>query len=83
MKVIDADELRLSIRDDDEIDGWNFARVRAHIEEAKALETKPIVYAHWDENGRCTNCGGHAPYHAMASTYYKSPYCFECGAKMN
>ena len=36
----------------------------------------------WDENGRCTGCGGHAPYWCMALTYYKSPFCFECGADM-
>lgn len=50
---------------------------------------KPAAYVfeikqgRWDNNGRCTRCGGHAPYYAMASTYYKSPYCFECGAKMD
>ena len=42
-----------------------------------------VVHAKWDDNGRCTNCGGHAPYYSMASTYYASPYCFECGAKMD
>ena len=46
----------------------------------------PVVHAKWDANGRCTNCGGHAPFYnfySMASTYYETPYCFECGAKMD
>lgn len=43
----------------------------------------PVVHAKWDANGRCTNCGGHAPFYSMASTYYESPYCFECGAKID
>ena len=48
-----------------------------------AADVVEVVHAKWDDNGRCTNCGGHAPYYSMASTYYASPYCFECGAKMN
>ena len=32
--------------------------------------------------GRCNKCGGHAPFWAMASTYYKSDFCPDCGAKM-
>jgi hypothetical protein len=49
------------------------------VNEAPTVEQKK---GRWDENGRCTNCGGHAPYWCMASTYYKSPFCFECGADM-
>lgn len=47
-----------------------------------AADVAPVRHARWDENGRCTNCGGHAPFWCMASTYYKSPWCHECGAKM-
>jgi hypothetical protein len=36
---------------------------------------------HW-VNGCCNKCGGHAPFWAMASTYYKSDFCPHCGAKM-
>ena len=48
-----------------------------------AADVVEVLHAKWDDNGRCTNCGGHAPYYSMASTYYASPYCFECGAKMD
>ena len=48
-----------------------------------AADVVEVVHAKWDDNGRCTNCGGHAPYYSMASTYYASSYCFECGAKMD
>ena len=48
-----------------------------------AADVAPVRHARWDENGRCSNCGGHAPFWCMASTYYKSPWCQECGAKMD
>lgn len=48
-----------------------------------AADVAPVRHGRWDENGRCTLCGGHAPFWAMASTYYKSPWCHECGARMD
>ena len=33
-------------------------------------------------DGRCNKCGGRAPFWAMASTYYESDFCPNCGAKM-
>ena len=31
-------------------------------------------------DGKCNRCGTHAPYWAMASTYYCSEYCPNCGS---
>lgn len=31
-------------------------------------------------NGMCNQCGEHAPFWAMASTYYQSNFCPNCGA---
>lgn len=53
------------------------------LEDTPAADVAEVRHARWDKNGRCTLCGGHAPFWCMASTYYKSPYCFECGAKMD
>lgn len=33
-------------------------------------------------DGKCNRCGTNAPFWAMASTYYCSEYCPNCGAKM-
>ena len=33
-------------------------------------------------NGTCNQCGSHAPYWAMATTYYRSNFCPNCGADM-
>ena len=57
--------------------------VISDIKGMKAADVAPVRHARWDENGRCSNCGGHAPFWCMASTYYKSPWCQECGAKMD
>ena len=53
------------------------------INRIKAADVSPVRHGRWDKNGRCTVCGGHAPFWCMASTYYESPYCFECGARMD
>lgn len=33
-------------------------------------------------DGKCNICGTHAPFWSMASTYYCSNYCPNCGARM-
>ena len=86
-RLIDADAL-----DDvlDEIEGLRahaaftdgIMVARRELALAPTIDAEPVRHGRWDKNGRCANCGGHAPYWAMATTYYKSPYCFECGAKM-
>lgn len=63
------------------VKGIELSRQRvSHVPTADVVE---VVHAKWNDDGRCTNCGVHAPFYSMASTYYKSPYCFECGAKMD
>lgn len=58
-------------------------KFEAAILKIQAADVAPVRHARWGENGRCSNCGGHAPFWCMASTYYKSPWCQECGAKMD
>ena len=58
-------------------------------------EVKPIISCTLDEqqtaralgmkqgkwiNGYCSNCREHAPYWPMASTYYESKFCPNCGS---
>ena len=43
---------------------------------------KPTRHGRWNSNGCCSECGNHAPYWSMASTYYRPPFCQECGAEM-
>ena len=47
------------------------------------VEAKPIVHAHWNADGRCTNCGGHAPFFAYADDWFETKYCPHCGAQMD
>ena len=48
-----------------------------------AADVAPVRHGRWNADGRCTVCGGHAPFYAMSREYYKSDYCFECGARMD
>lgn len=59
------------------------AVARQNVLDMPATDVVKVRHGRWDENGRCTLCGGHAPFWAMASTYYKSPWCHECGARMD
>lgn len=36
----------------------------------------------WLTGGKCSGCGGDAPYWCLSTGYYKSAYCPSCGAKM-
>ena len=47
------------------------------------VEAKPVVHAHWNDDGRCTNCGGHAPFFAYADDWFETKYCPHCGAQMD
>ena len=49
------------------------------IDEQPTIE--PVRKGKWVD-GRCSQCGYHAPYWPMATTYYESKYCPYCGAKM-
>lgn len=59
-----------------------FKAIECFVEEIPAADVAPVVHARWNDNGRCTNCGCHAPFWCMANTYHESPFCFECGARM-
>lgn len=53
---------------------------RSVFEALSPVTTQPKT-GHWID-GKCNRCGTHAPYWAMASTYYCSKYCPNCGTKM-
>lgn len=46
-----------------------------------AQSAQPQRTSHW-VNGHYDKCNAHAPFWAMASTYYESNFCPHCGAKM-
>lgn len=55
-----------------------FNQCMDYIDSAPTIEPKQ---GEWID-GKCDQCGGHAPFWSMASTYYKSNYCPSCGARM-
>ena len=46
-KLIYADDLLNAIRDDHNINGANFARIRRHIDAAPEVDAVPVVHGHW------------------------------------
>lgn len=87
-RAIYADDLTSALRDDLNINGKNFARVKRHIENAPAVDAVEVVHGHWifkhnpieDPKGYfirivCSECNLH--------TGQKSNYCPQCGAKMD
>lgn len=52
MKLIDADKLKLSIRDDAEINGSNYARMKMHINDAETVDAVTVM--------RCKDCDAYS-----------------------
>ena len=53
------------------------------LNEVPAADVAPVVHGEWlHKNGEmyCSVCGSEA---LMDEVYYKSPYCPDCGAKMD
>ena len=44
-------------------------------------DVAPLKHGEW-VNGECSECGGDAPFWSMATTYYRSNFCPNCGADM-
>jgi hypothetical protein len=52
------------------------------IRSIPAADVVAVRHGRWI-SGKCDQCGEHAPYWCLATTYYKSNYCPNCGAKMD
>ena len=90
MKLIDADLLIT------ELDAWAviinkpkyYAREDAiHIiDTAPIIDAVPVVHGEWKNNSndypQCTNCGYMPMFDPHIDDIYYSPYCPNCGAKM-
>ena len=63
--------------------GAKYRGIIQAIQEAPAADVAPVVHGKWiHKNGEmyCSICGSEA---LMDEVYYKSPYCPDCGAKMD
>ena len=98
-RLIDADALKLAIRDDAEITGRNYARMKMHINEAPTVDAVEVVHGRWEDRygGKyanpvydCSECKKSALFRndmdllgSWKSVQYLSDYCPNCGAKMD
>lgn len=92
MRPIDADALVDLWKGIDPASTVHPDSVIGTIEQAKPLEMKPVVHAHWIRTAidygtigyiRCSNCGAgfSLPVYKMRGFYQR--YCGACGAKMD
>ena len=49
----------------------------------EAGKENATVHAHWNKDGRCTNCGEHAAWIPFCDDWFESTYCHGCGAQMD
>lgn len=61
---------------------WSIFDGRDEFKNFIRQEFEPVKHGHWID-GKCSRCGHHAPFWAMASTYYRSRYCPNCGARID
>lgn len=74
MRLINADELLSDMP-------YGVATIR-QILVMPTIDAVPVKHGKWID-GKCDQCGKHAPFWSMATTYYKSNFCPHCGAKMD
>ena len=63
--------------------GAKYEEIMQAIQKAHAADVVPVVHGEWlHKNGEmyCSVCGREA---LMDEVYYKSPYCPDCGARMD
>ena len=80
-KYIDAEKVIAALTDTLQYEGMvmdELISVVANIPTADVVERKTGKWI----RGKCDQCGAHAPFWPMASTYYESDYCPNCGCSM-
>ena len=86
-KIIYADELMLAIRDDINISGRSYARIKEHVNEVKAVDAVEVVHGRWiwkDGKCFCSACKeqGEPKFVEPDGCVEEYPYCPNCGADM-
>ena len=87
-KMTDTEKLNLLIRDDPEISGKMYARMKMHINEATVVDAVEVVHGRWEKKTAdcvyyyaCSECGEPVPSGQWGNDFF-SNYCPNCGAKM-
>ena len=64
---------------------WGFGRqtIRDVIASVPTADVEPVRHGWWDVNRRCSECGNPAPLAYSKPDRWKSPYCPNCGSKMD
>lgn len=85
-RLIDADAIEYkTLYKEDWLKGTGVEKQGVWKEDIDAMPTvdaEPVRHGKWIL-GKCNRCGEHAPFWSMATTYYESNYCPNCGARMD
>lgn len=86
MRLIDADELTKDIEYSADMGGVlgkvvEYVKYYAKYMVASSPTIEERKKGKWIR-GKCDQCGAHAPFWPMASTYYESDFCPNCGSDM-
>ena len=69
------------------VDEHTIDLILTEIDELPAADVAPVVHGRWennkDEYPECTNCRYMPAYDSALDDIYYSPYCPNCGAKMD
>lgn len=57
-------------------------RAIKNIPSADVVGVKHGGWEYIDFSCRCSECGGSPPFYSMSTSYYKSNFCPNCGARM-
>lgn len=85
-KLIYARDLMLAVRDDLNINGYNFALIKQHIDEAPSVDAVEVMHGRWEEaddgdGAVCSIC--REDFCNIYLEVERFNYCPNCGAKMD
>lgn len=81
-RLIDADALIEAMTKFSNATGEDMTHGIFYANIAPTIDAEPVRHGKWIL-GKCNRCGEHAPFWSMATTYYESNYCPNCGARMD
>lgn len=84
-RLIDANALMKNIGKIPQLRGITYGRMKKAVEETPTIDAVEVVHGRWVLGVpiTCSVCGKPAAEHDSPISFWESPYCPWCGAKMD